>query len=122
MWTHRRFTWRYTPKDPADLVALVREVAQVLGRKCQETPQFYHDALIGGMSFGILQFSVTISDRDQWWVVRRARFLVDAIRRDTRLPLDLVSEEQAKLPVHMNRGKWHLKRARAREKQWLGPF
>jgi hypothetical protein len=115
VWTHRRFTWRYVPAKPADLVPLVREVAQVLGRICQETPQFYRDARIGGMSFGILEFSVTISDRDRWWVGRRARFLVDAIRRETSLPLDLVSEEQAKLPVHMNRGKWHLKRARTRE-------
>ena len=72
------------------------------------------------MSFGILEFRVTISDRDRWWVGRRARFLVDAVRAETDLPLDLVSEEQTKLTVHMNRGKWHLKRARAREKQWLG--
>lgn len=115
MWTHRRFTWRYVPEKPVDLVPLVQEVAEVLDQKCQETPQFYRDARIGGISFGILEFGVTISDRDRWWVVRRARFLVDAIRQETKLPLDLVSEDCDKLPVHMNRGKWHLKRARARE-------
>lgn len=61
---------------------------------------------------GILEFQVTISDRDQWWVARRARFLVDAIRKETDLPLALVSEEKAKLPPHPRRGKYRLRRMR----------
>ena len=112
MWTHRRFTWRYIPKDQTDLDPLVRQVAGVLGHLCGDTPQFYHDAKIQGMSFGVLEFAVTISDRDQWWVTRRARFLVDAVRRETDLPLNLVNEERVKLPPHKNRGKYRLRRMR----------
>lgn len=115
MWTHRRFTWRYTPHTKTDLTPLVAQVCAMVGALVQATPQFYRDAKIGGMAFGVLEFSVTISDRDQWWVGRRARLLVDKIRTETSIPLDLVIEVSEKLPVHMNRGKWHLRRA-ARER------
>lgn len=117
MWTHRRFTWRYRAADPAALDQFVDQATAVLARLCEQLPQFYRDpADPSGMAFGILEFSVTISDRDRWWVARRARFLVDELRRDSDLPLGLMSEESRKLPVHMSRGKWRLRRlARARE-------
>lgn len=112
MWTHRRFTWRYVPEKPVDLDPLVLQVADVLGSLCADTPQFFRDPLIQGMSFGILEFQVTISDRDRWWVARRARFLMDALRKQTQLPLRLVTEEQVKLVTHSNRGKYRLRRRR----------
>lgn len=110
MWCHRRFTWRYTCNTSDQVTLLASQVQEVLQEALDATPQFYRDAEITGMAFGILEFGVIISDRDQWWVGRRARFLVDEFRKHTKLPLEQVSEERVKLPPHPNRGKYRLRR------------
>jgi hypothetical protein len=112
MWCHRRFTWHYTCNASEQAFALALQVRGVLEQLVAETPQFFHDAAVTGMAFGVLEFQVTISDRDQWWVARRARFLVDALRQQTELPLMLVNEQKAKLSPHPNRGKYRLRRLR----------
>lgn len=110
MWCHRRFTWRYTCGASERAFVLAAQVREVLEQALTDTPQFYRDAAITGMAFGVLEFQVTISDRDQWWVARRARFLLDQLRKRTEVPLLLVAEEKVKLVPHNNRGKYRLRR------------
>lgn len=112
MWTHRRFTWRYTCDRPEQALALAGQVKAVVEDLMVATPQFYRDGSITGMAYGMLEFALTVSDRDQWWVARRARFLVDELRKRTELPLNLVSEERVKLAPHPFRGKYRLRRLR----------
>lgn len=112
MWTHRRFIWRYTCDAPEQAFLLATQVRDVLQAALSDTPQFYRDAAITGMAFGVLEFEIVISDRDQWWVGRRARSLIDELRKHTQLPLEQVSEEKVKLVPHMNRGKYRLRRLR----------
>lgn len=115
MWTHRRFTWQVQCPDHNMSWVWANQVKPVLSRLVKDTPQFYRDAWLSGMAMGALNFQVTISDRDQWWVGRRARFLIDELRKNTDLPLHLLSEDKAKLAPHPNRGKYRLRRLR-REK------
>lgn len=110
MWTHRRFTWQITTTNHDQLTIWANQVRPVLKRLVTETPQFYRNAWLSGMNLGTLNFQVTISDRDQWWVARRARFLVDELRKGTDLPLHLLVEDKAKLPPHPNRGKYQRRR------------
>lgn len=110
MWTHRKFTWHYVEKDPQKMTYLTGQVRAVLQEQMSATPQFFHDGWIGGAALNILEFGVTISDRDQWWVARRARFLMDELRRHTDLPLVLVAETRQKPVAHSNRGKYRLRR------------
>ncbi len=77
-----------------------------------ETPQFFRNGWIGGGALGIMEFGVTISDRDRWWVGRRARLLSEQLRKETDLPVTLMHEEPEKLPAHRNRGKYRLRRLR----------
>lgn len=112
MWTHRRFTWHYVCDSPSQATLLSEQVRQVLQAAMDDTPQFFRDATINGVSLGVLEFEMTISDRDQWWVGRRARFLAEQLRRRTDLPLNLVDEQRVKLAPHVNRGKFRLRRLR----------
>lgn len=112
MWTHRRFTWQVSCPDHDQAWVWAAQVKPVLARLSKDTPQFYHDAWMSGMALGSLNFQVTISDRDQWWVARRARFLVDELRKNTDLPMHLVTEDNEKLPPHPRRGKYRLRRIR----------
>jgi hypothetical protein len=89
---------------------LTGQVRDVLQAQMTATPQFFHDGWIGGSALGVLEFGVTISDRDQWWVARRARLLLDELRKHTDLPLVLVSETKNKPLPHRNRGKYRLRR------------
>jgi hypothetical protein len=113
--THRRFTWHVAEPDQDRLLVLADQVRDTLAAAVADTPQFFSDPWVGGAAVGVLQFRVTIHDRDQWWVGRRARLLVEQLRQRTDVQLDMVTEEQVKLPPHMVRGKWRLRRlARAR--------
>lgn len=112
MWTHRRFTWQVTESAPGAAQSWGGQVVPVLARLMDELPQFYRDAQVSGFALGRFNFSVTISDRDQWWVARRARFLIDELRKETDLPLELLAEEKVKLPPHTRRGKYRLRRLR----------
>ena len=114
MWTHRRYIWRYTPDVPTDAEDMAVQVRAVLDNVLEEFPKNFYDAVIRGMSFGVLEFEVVITDRDQWWVGRRARILLTEFSKLTDVPLELVSEETAKKPPHPHRGKRWL-RARDRE-------
>lgn len=110
MWTHRRFTWHVAEPDPAQMSMLTGQVRDTLQAAMDTTPQFFHNAWIGGGSLGILEFGVTVSDRDQWWVARRVRLLCEQLRKSTDLPMTLVHEEPEKPPAHRNRGKYRLRR------------
>jgi hypothetical protein len=112
VWTHRRFTWQVQCPDHDMALVWAQQVRPVLQRLMNDTPQFYRDAWMSGMALGLLNFQVTISDRDQWWVARRARFLIDELRKHTDLPLHLLSEDKTKLPAHPNRGRYRLRRQR----------
>lgn len=111
MWTHRRFTWRYTCDAPEQAFQLASQVKEVL-ESALDQPQFFRDAAITGMAFGVLEFEITISNRDQWYVAIKARELIDELRKRTDVPLELVSEERVKLSPHGNRGKYRLRRLR----------
>jgi hypothetical protein len=106
MWTHRRFTWHV----PNASLELYDQVDAILQAAMDETPQFFHSAWIGGSALGVMEFGLTISDRDRWWVGRRARQLSERLRQGTNLPVTLVHEEPEKLPPHPNRGKYRLRR------------
>lgn len=110
MWTHRIFTWHLAEPDPQKMTDLTGQVRNTLQEAMNTTPQFFRNAWIGGGSLGVLEFGVTISDRDRWWVGRRARLLCDQLRKHTDLPVTLVHEEPEKLPAHRNRGKYRLRR------------
>lgn len=112
MWTHRQFIWNYAEPDPRRMTLLTGQVRDVLGSQMSATPQFFHDGWIDGQALGVLEFGVTISDRDQWWVARRARFLTDELRKCTDLPLVLVAESKHKPLPHRNRGRYRLRRLR----------
>ena len=114
MWTHRRYTWRYVPDIATDAEVLGVQVRAVLETVMEEFPQNFYNAEIRGMAFGVLEFEVVVTDRDQWWVGRRARILLEEFSKFTDVPLQLVSEEKVKKPAHMHRGARWL-RARDRE-------
>lgn len=94
------------------MTKLKEQVHAVLQAALDETPQFFRNARIDGSALGILEFGVTISDRDRWWVARRARMLSEQLRKHTDLPATLIPEEPVKLPPHPNRGKYRLRRLR----------
>lgn len=106
MWTHRRFVWHVTGAEPE----LYEQVRAVLQAAMDATPQFFRDAHINGDALGIMEFGITISDRDRWWVGRRARLLSEQLRKGTSLPVTLIHDEPQKLPPHPNRGKYRLRR------------
>lgn len=112
MWTHRRFVWHYVEPDPQRMSELTGQVRDVLQAQMTATPQFFHDGWIGGSALSILEFGVTISDRDQWWVARRARLLLDELRKHTDLPPTLGPAVKEKPLPHRNRGKYRLRRRR----------
>jgi hypothetical protein len=115
MWTHRRFTWQVTCPDHNMIQVWATQVKPVLAKLMQDTPQFYRDGWMSGTFLGALHFQVTISDRDQWWVNRRARLLVDELRKKTDLPIQLMTQDKVKLPPHPNRGKYRLRRRKKAE-------
>ena len=92
MAAHRRYTWEHRPADPLDAEALTDQVARTLRDACKSRPQFFSGASVTGSRFGILQFSVTISSKDQWRVRWRARRILAEIQLATSVPLRLVSE------------------------------
>lgn len=94
------------------MTVLTGQVRDTLQAAMDETPQFFHNAWIGGRALGLLEFGLTISDRDRWWVGRRARLLCEQLRKETDLPVTLVSEEPEKLAPHRNRGKYRLRRGK----------
>lgn len=106
MWTHRKFTWHVPGAGPQ----LHEQVRAVLQAAMDQTPQFFRNAWIGGGALGVLEFGVTVSDRDRWWVGRRVRLLSEQLRKATDLPVTLAHEEPEKLPPHPNRGKYRLRR------------
>ena len=112
MWTHRRFVWHVAEPDRQKMTNLTAQVHDVLQAAMDETPQFFRDAWVGGSALGILEFGLTVSDRDRWWVARRARLLSEQLRKQTNLPVTLMHEEPQKLPAHRNRGKYRLRRMR----------
>jgi hypothetical protein len=114
VWTHRRYMWRWTPPTPADAEVFGDQARAVLQVALDEFPVNYSAAVVRGMAFGVLEFAIVISDRDQWWVGRRARLLVEELAKGTEIPLELVSVDKVKLEPHMHRGRRWL-RAQERE-------
>lgn len=112
MWTHRRVTWHLTEVATDQAKDLADQVTQVMKDQMVKTPQFFHQGWMNGSALGMLEFGLVISDRDQWWVGRRARMLTDELRKHTDLPLALVSMQMVKPPPHPNRGKYRLRRMR----------
>lgn len=112
-WTHRRFTWRLDVGAAEKAFELAKQVKEVLSASVNGEPKHFRDAKISGMAYGLLEFACTISDRDRWWVGRRARLLADVLRAQTHVPLDLVAEDRVKLPAHMHRGKRWLRENRS---------
>jgi hypothetical protein len=115
VWTHRQFVWHVVEPDQVKMAHLTGQVHDVLQTVMDDTPQFFRNAWVGGGALGILEFGVTVSDRDRWWVGRRARMLSEQLRKHTDLPVTLVAEEPVKLPPHPNRGKYRLRRLRRKD-------
>lgn len=92
MSAHRRYTWEHRPADPTDARMLAGRCAVVLEEACTNRPQFFSEPNVTGSRFGILQFSVTITSKDQWRIRWRARKLLADIQLATDVPLRLISE------------------------------
>lgn len=110
---HRRYTWEHRPSDPADAATLAARCAIVLKEACTNRPQFFSNPKVTGSLLGILQFSVTISSKDQWRCSWRARKLLADVQLGADIPLRLVSEVSVlRLPPHQhpNRGSRWLQR------------
>lgn len=104
---HRRYIWEHRPSDPLDAGILAAQAARVLAKASEDRPHFFSETQVTGSRFGILQFSVTISSKDQWRVRYRARKLLAEIQLATKVPLRLISEVSVlrKEPHnHPNRG------------------
>lgn len=89
---HRRYTWEHRPTDPVDAGRLAIKARDTLRAACTNYPQFFSEPTVTGSKFGILQFAVTVSSKDQWRVRWRARKLLAEIQLVTRVPLTLISE------------------------------
>jgi hypothetical protein len=112
--THRRYTWEHRPADPLDAGTLAARCALVLLEACTNRPQFFSEPQVTGSLFGILQFSITISSKDQWRVRWRARKLLSDVQLGTDVPITLISEVSVlrrEPHNHPNRGaRWQLRR------------
>lgn len=113
--TTRRFAWTYKPTRMEDAYRLCAQARGVVGTFCEGWPQWYGEPKILGGSLGVVRVEVTITSRDQWWVDKRARNLLEAFRRHTDIPALELTEDKNKLPPHEHRGKTYLKeKARGR--------
>lgn len=112
---HRRYTWEHRPHDRDDAEKLTAAVTRVLRQHCEDWPQWFSLPQVTGSRFGILQFEVTVSSKDQWRVRQRARKLLAEIQLATSVPLRLISEVQVLRPEphdHPNRGaRWRARRS-----------
>jgi hypothetical protein len=99
--TRRRFTWRWRGEDATLLAAQVRGVFGVF---CDEWPTWYVEPKVSGEAYGIVEASITVVSRDQWWVQKRARRLLAALARHTDVPVLQADEETVRLPPHEHRG------------------
>lgn len=70
----------------------------LLRRMIEELPQFFSNLEDSGAALGLGEISVTISDRDLWWVGRRARLLTQDMNK--LAGVWLVNEQRTKLPAH----------------------
>lgn len=97
-------TWEYSPtasQDPGEIAAMIR---RTLDEFCQDWGQYYADPGVDGWELGRIQFGVTVTSRDQWWVGRRAKRVLSAIRAFTDVDIDLVKQVSVdRLPPHDHR-------------------
>lgn len=110
--TRRRFLWHYWPEVAQDAEFLAGQVQVVLDRFCDEWPEYYSDRMVHGYSLGLVEFAVTVTSRDQWWVAKRVRRLLTALKA-TELPVLDLFEQSFKLAPHTHRGKTYLEEVRS---------
>lgn len=91
MTTYRRYMWHCDPDKTDRALLLLRRVVE-------EMPQFFRDLEVTGQAFGLSELSITICDRDIWWVGRRARLLTEDLWK--LAGVQLANEHKVKLPPH----------------------
>jgi len=110
--TRRRFLWHYPAPVAQDAEYVCAQVRRVLTHFATEWPQWYADPHVTGQAFGLVEFGITVFSRDQWWVAKRVRRLLTALRNDTEMFMGAVFEASEKLPPHEHRGKTYLEAVR----------
>lgn len=103
MTTTRIFTFQLDP-GAEDIAFQANRLQAVLDDWC-ERYWWYGGAEVRGAALGLLQFTVWVQGRSQWFTVVRMRRLAKAIQLQTGMevcgvPADAVSRP----PVHTNRG------------------
>lgn len=102
MTAHRRYTFL----DDSGITDHSR-IRDILQHACETSWWFNEpEVTVEGSS---LQFSFTVSGRDQWWAHKRAMDLADRVYRGLKLgPARVPVPLWEPLPPHMNRGRFRV--------------